>query len=94
MFLIGKNLYVPFYNDILIENDTRINKSQIEQIENILINNCTFNNLCDNLRPPLQKSTISEKTSKLSLYYRKMQQSLLFQNIYNFLKKDQILTDF
>ena len=37
MFLIGKNLYVAFYNDILIENDTRINKIQIEQIENILI---------------------------------------------------------
>ena len=47
--LIGKNLYVPFYNDILIENDTRIHKIKIEQIENILINNCTFNNLCDNL---------------------------------------------
>ena len=44
--------------------------------------------------PPLQKSTISEKTPKLSFYYRKMQQSLLFQNIYNLLKKDQILTDF
>ena len=44
--------------------------------------------------PPVPKSTISEKTSKLSLYYRKMQQSLLFQNIYNFLKRDQVLTDF
>ena len=46
------------------------------------------------LRPPLQKSPISKKTSKSSFYYRKMQQSLLFQNIYNFLKKDQVLTDF
>ena len=35
--LIGKNLYLSFYNDILIENDTRINKIQIEQIENVLI---------------------------------------------------------
>ena len=46
------------------------------------------------LRPPLPKSTVSEKTSKLSLHYRKMQQTFLFQNIYNFLKKDQVLTDF
>ena len=45
-------------------------------------------------KAPLRKSTISEKTPKLSLYYRKMQQSLLFQNIYNFFKKDQVLTDF
>ena len=33
------------------------------------------------LRPPLQKSPISKKISKSSFYYRKMQQSLLFQNI-------------
>ena len=44
--------------------------------------------------PPIPKSTVSEKTSKLSFYYRKMQQTFLFQNIYNLLKKDQILTDF
>ena len=47
--VIGKNLYLPLYNDILTENDTRINKIQIEQIENILINTCTFNNLCESL---------------------------------------------
>ena len=46
------------------------------------------------LRPPLQKSTISKKISKSSFYYSKMQQNFLFQNIYNFLKKDQVLTDF
>ena len=34
---------------LLMENDTRINKIQIEQIENILINNCTFNNHYNNL---------------------------------------------
>jgi hypothetical protein len=45
--LIGGNLYVPFYNETLIENDTRIHKIEIEEIENIQINNCTFNNICE-----------------------------------------------
>jgi hypothetical protein len=45
--LIGGNLYVPFYNDTLMENNTRI--IQIEQIENIEINNCTFDDMCQNL---------------------------------------------
>jgi len=45
--LIGGNLYVPFYNDTLIENDTRLHKIQIEEIKNIEINNCTFNNICE-----------------------------------------------
>lgn len=47
--LLGDNLYVPFYSDILIENDTRANKFSIAPLENIHINNCTFNNICDNL---------------------------------------------
>jgi hypothetical protein len=47
--LIGGNLYVPFYNEKLIENDTRQNNIQIEHIENIAINNCTFNDICQNL---------------------------------------------
>jgi len=47
--LIGENLYIPFYNDIIYENDTRTNKFFIEQIENIQINNCTFNNICENI---------------------------------------------
>ena len=39
--------------------------------------------------PPLSvpKSTISEKTPKLSFYSRKMQQTFLFQNIDELLKK-------
>ncbi|CAF3641598.1 unnamed protein product [Rotaria sordida] len=45
--LIGENLYIPFYNDILYDNDTRQNKFFIEQIENIHINNCTFNHICE-----------------------------------------------
>jgi len=45
--LIGDNLYIPFYNDIIYENDTRTNKFFTEQIENIQINNCTFNHMCD-----------------------------------------------
>ncbi|CAF2665722.1 unnamed protein product [Rotaria sp. Silwood2] len=46
--LIGENLYIPFYNETLIENDIRMNKIYIEQIDNIQINNCTFNNICEN----------------------------------------------
>ena len=46
--LIGTNLYIPFYNDSLIENNTHLNKIHLEQIENIQINNCTFNNTCEN----------------------------------------------
>ena len=44
--------------------------------------------------PPPQKIEYFEKTSKLSFYYRKMQRNSLFQNICNFLKKDQVLSDF
>ncbi|CAF3833457.1 unnamed protein product [Rotaria magnacalcarata] len=47
--LIGENLYVPFYNDIIYDNDTRQNKFFIEQIENIHINNCSFNHVCENV---------------------------------------------
>ncbi len=47
--LIGENLYIPFYNDLIDENDTRTNKFFIEQIENIQINNCTFDHICENL---------------------------------------------
>ncbi|CAF2149828.1 unnamed protein product [Rotaria magnacalcarata] len=47
--LLGENLYIPFYNDTLIDNDTRSNNIHVEQIENVQINNCTFNNVCENL---------------------------------------------
>lgn len=47
--LIGENLYLPFYNDNLYENDARKNKFVVEQIENIHINNCTFNHVCENV---------------------------------------------
>ena len=47
--LIGGNLYVPFYNETLIENDTRINRIELERFEHIAINNCTFDNVCTNL---------------------------------------------
>ena len=43
-FLIGGNLYVPFYNQTLPE--TQI---QIEHLENIAINNCTFENICEKI---------------------------------------------
>jgi hypothetical protein len=47
--LIGGNLYVPFYNETLIEHDIRQNNIQIESIEHITINNCTFDDICQNL---------------------------------------------
>ncbi|CAF1001650.1 unnamed protein product [Adineta steineri] len=50
--LLGDNLYVPFYKDLINENNnnnTYINRIQIEQIENIQINNCSFTNICANL---------------------------------------------
>ncbi|CAF3534312.1 unnamed protein product [Adineta steineri] len=47
--LVGENLYIPFYNNIIYENDTRTNKFFTEQIENIQINNCTFNHICENM---------------------------------------------
>ena len=48
--LIGTNLYVPFYNETLLENDTRVNRIQIEQFDDVQINNCTFNNVCNEIR--------------------------------------------
>ncbi|CAF3431133.1 unnamed protein product [Rotaria socialis] len=47
--LLGENLYIPFYNDMIYDNDTRQNKFFIEQIENIHINNCSFNHVCENI---------------------------------------------
>ncbi|CAF5101705.1 unnamed protein product, partial [Rotaria sp. Silwood1] len=48
--LLGDNLYIPFYNDTLIDNknSTNLNNIHIEEINNIEINNCTFNNICEN----------------------------------------------
>ena len=34
---------------MIYENDTRTNKFFTEQIENIQINNCTFNHICDDM---------------------------------------------
>ena len=45
-FRLGSHLYVPFYEQILIENDTRSNRLIVEQLENIQINNCSFENVC------------------------------------------------
>lgn len=47
--LIGGNLYVPFYNESLFENDTRVNRMELERFEQIDINNCTFDHVCTNL---------------------------------------------
>ncbi|UJR36501.1 hypothetical protein I4U23_029222 [Adineta vaga] len=47
--LIGENLYIPFYNESIFENDTRTNRFFTEQMENIQINNCTFNRICENI---------------------------------------------
>lgn len=46
-FLIGEDLYIPFWKNDNIEADDRTNKFLLEQNENILLNNCTFNGICE-----------------------------------------------
>lgn len=46
--LLGTNLYIPFYNQTLFENITQ--RIQIETLEDIEMNNCSFANVCETIR--------------------------------------------
>lgn len=48
-FRLGKYLYLPFYDETQIENDTRTNRIFVRHFDHILINNCSFENLCENV---------------------------------------------
>ena len=51
-------------------------------------------NFCICLRPPHSKNRLFRKKYQNRVFIIERCSSLLFQNIYNFLKKDQVLTDF
>ncbi|CAF1554092.1 unnamed protein product [Adineta ricciae] len=47
--LLDTDIYVPFYRDLNNDNLTYINEIQIEQLENVQINNCSFENVCEHV---------------------------------------------
>jgi hypothetical protein len=48
--LIGSHIYVPFYNQTLLDrNSTRSNFITVEQLDHVEINNCTFDNVCQDV---------------------------------------------
>ena len=48
-FLIGEDLYIPFSKSINEDIDQRTKKFLLEQNENLLINNCTFDDSCQKI---------------------------------------------
>ena len=47
--LVGENAFLPFYDDRYERFRLRTKKFSIEQYENILINNCTFDDICSKI---------------------------------------------
>ncbi|CAF0912447.1 unnamed protein product [Didymodactylos carnosus] len=46
-YILVGDVYVPFYSQQLLQNDTRTTRFVIDTMKNIQINNCTFDNACE-----------------------------------------------